>query len=125
MKLSHYLSSIFLLLFSLCSPKSYTQELDPYEAGWEGEKVCEILHEDESNRVLLCTFPPGTGHERHMHGPTYNYILEGARLVITDENGELELTLRSGLNYFSEAVAWHEVLNIGSTTLKALLVESK
>ncbi len=125
MRLLHYLSAIFLLSFSLFSNISFSQELDPYEAGWQGEKMCEISHEDDKNRILLCTFPPGTGHERHMHGPTYNYILEGASLIITDENGEQEVTLETGLGYFSEGVAWHEAVNVGENTFRVLLLEQK
>jgi hypothetical protein len=32
-------------------------------AGWQGERVCEQLHEDAPIRVLRCTFAPGVGHE--------------------------------------------------------------
>lgn len=119
------ISGIFFALSFLFSSLSFSQELDPYEAGWQGERMCEISHEDDKNRILLCIFPPGTGHERHMHGPTYNYILEGARLIITDENGEQELTLETGLGYFSEGVTWHEAVNIGQNTFRVLLIEQK
>ena len=47
-------------------------------AGWQGERVCELLHEDAQMRVLRCTFPPGVGHEPHYHPPHFGYVLEGS-----------------------------------------------
>ena len=34
---------------------------DPLEAGWNGERVCEKLHEDDVHRILRCSFPPAVG----------------------------------------------------------------
>ena len=53
-------------------------------AGWQGERVCELLHEDAQMRVLRCTFPPGVGHELHYHPPHFGYVLEVGRIVMAD-----------------------------------------
>lgn len=99
---------------------------DPLEAGWQGEKVCEELHEDERQRVLRCVFPPGVGHERHFHAPHFGYILEGGRMQITDESGTRTMDLRSGGSWVSEeGVAWHEAINVGETRSSYLIVEPK
>lgn len=98
---------------------------DPLAAGWKGVPVCERLHEDETQRVLRCTFPPGIGHERHYHRPHFGYALSGGRMRITDANGAREAALATGSSYTSAGTAWHEVLNVGDTTVQYLIVESK
>lgn len=98
---------------------------DPLAAGWRGEAVCEKLHEDRSQRVLRCTFPPGVGHERHFHPPHFGYALSGGRSRITDENGTREVEFATGSHSLSRGITWHEVHNIGDTTIVYLLVEPK
>ena len=96
---------------------------DPLQAGWEGESVCEKLHEDSKQRVLRCTFPPGVGHERHYHRPHFGYALSGGKVRITDANGVREVELATGSSYTSAGVEWHEIQNIGDTTIAYLIVE--
>jgi len=98
---------------------------DPLEAGWNGAPVCEKLHEDSDNRILRCSFPPTTGHERHYHDPHFGYAIAGGRMRITDANGTREVDLATGSSFASDGVAWHEVLNIGETTVVYLIVEPK
>lgn len=98
---------------------------DPLKAGWKGKPVCEHLYEDTEKRILRCTFPPGVGHERHYHAPHFGYAIGGGRVRITDGNGVRELDLTTGSSYTSEGVLWHEVVNIGNTTIKYLIVEKK
>lgn len=98
---------------------------DPLQAGWQGEAVCELLHEDSSQRILLCTFAPGVGHERHFHIAHFGYAIMGGRMQITDESGIREVDVPTGSNFTSDGVAWHEVLNVGETTGIYLIVERK
>ena len=98
---------------------------DPLQAGWNGAQVCEKLHEDGDQRVLRCTFPPGVGHERHFHPPHFGYAIAGGRVRISDARGERELELATGSSFHSEGVDWHEVLNVGATTIVYLIVEPK
>jgi len=98
---------------------------DPLQAGWQGEPVCERLHEDDQQRVLRCTFPPGVGHERHFHSPNFGYAIAGGRMRITDEKGVREVDLPTNSSFNSAGVAWHEVINIGETTVVYLIFESK
>ena len=97
----------------------------PLEAGWEGVPVCEKLHEDVDHRILRCTFPPGVGHERHFHPKHFGYAIAGGRLRITDANGVRELSLDTGSSYSSDGVAWHEIENIGDSTIVYLIVEPR
>jgi len=98
---------------------------DPLQAGWNGASVCEKLHEDADQRVLRCTFPPDVGHERHFHPPHFGYAIAGGRVRIADGRGVRELDLATGSSYHSDGVDWHEVLNIGGTTVVYLIVEPK
>lgn len=98
---------------------------DPLEAGWRGVSVCENLHEDSEQRVLRCSFPPGVGHERHFHPRHFGYAISGGHMRITDANGTREVNLATGSSFTSPGVAWHEVVNVGDTTVVYLIVEPK
>lgn len=97
----------------------------PLEAGWQGEKVCAVLHEDDAQRVLRCTFPPGVGHEKHQHPRHFGYATSGGRMRITDDRGTREVDLATGSSYASDGTPWHEVVNVGETTVQYLIVEPK
>ena len=97
---------------------------DPLAAGWQGQPVCERLHEDAGQRILRCVFPPGVGHERHFHPPHFGYAISGGRMRITDADGVREVDLRTGSYFASEGTPWHEVLNIGTTDVVYLILEA-
>jgi len=98
---------------------------DPLAAGWRGAPVCEKLHEDADQRVLRCSFPPGVGHERHFHDRHFGYAISGGRMRITDARGTREVDLATGSSFTSPGVDWHEVVNVGDTTVAYLIVEPK
>ena len=98
---------------------------DPVAAGWQGESVCEVLREDSELRIFRCTFPPGVGHERHFHPRHFGYALSGGTMRITSDAGTREVTLKTGSYFFSEGIAWHEGLNVGSTTVSYLMIEPR
>ena len=93
------------------------------EAGWNGERVCELRHQTDTHRVLRCTFPPGVGHERHYHPAHYGYALSGGTMQLTSESGTRTATLETGSDYSSDGTDWHEVVNVGETTVTYLIVE--
>ena len=98
---------------------------DPLEAGWKGKPVCEQLALTPQQRVLRCTFAPGVGHERHYHVPHFGYALSGGRMRLTDSSGTREVDLATGSYFTSDGTPWHEVLNVGSTTVQYLIVEPR
>lgn len=98
---------------------------DPLEAGWMGEKICEVLQENEKFRALKCTFAPGKGHERHYHAPHFGYILEGGKMRITDKTGTHDIETSAGASWKSDGIEWHEALNIGDTRAVYVIVEPK
>ena len=93
------------------------------EAGWDGQRVCELRHETQTHRVLRCTFPPGVGHERHFHPAHYGYALSGGTMRITDASGTRTVDLATGADYSSDGTPWHEVVNVGDTPVIYLIVE--
>ncbi len=98
---------------------------DPLEAGWQGAPVCERLHEDSQQRILRCTFPPTVGHDKHYHNRHFGYAIAGGRMRITDSTGTRDVDLATGSSYVSDGTDWHEVLNVGDTTVIYLIVEPK
>lgn len=102
-----------------------TQLPHAFEAGWEGEKTCEVLFEDDSTRVGRCVFPPGVGHEKHYHNPHFGYVLEGGILRLQDSKGVHGVTTRSGGTWTTTEITVHQAVNIGETTTSYLIVEPK
>lgn len=98
---------------------------DPLDAGWNGVPVCEKLHEDSDHRILRCSFPPSVGHERHFHDRHFGYAIAGGHMRITDSSGTREVDLVTGSSFASDGVAWHEVVNIGDSTVTYLIIEPK
>ena len=111
-------------LFSFSCQNS-TQLPDPLEAGWKGEKVCEVLEESDEIRVLKCTFPPKVGHEKHAHQPHFGYTLKGSRFRIIDAEGTREVNVPTAYNFYNEGITIHEVQNIGDSTAVFLIIEPK
>ncbi len=71
----------------------------PLDAGWHGELVCNLVHEDVEFRVLKCIFPLVVGHEMHEHQPHFGYTLNGIKFTITDQNGNRQVCVKTGDHY--------------------------
>ena len=95
-------------------------------AGWENERVCEVLQEDAQIRVLRCTFPPGVGHEMHYHPPHFGYVLEGNSVMrITTAAGVVDRPVSAGSSFSNDAEIQHAALNVGEETTRYLIIEKK
>ena len=116
---------VFVLLSFFISCKPKTTLSDPYEAGWKGKKVCEVIQDNATLRVLKCTFPPGIGHERHYHKPHFGYTITGSKFRITTTDSVREVDVPSGSDFSNEEITTHEVVNIGDSTAVFLIVEPK
>lgn len=119
---SRWLTRICLLL---TIPALADEWPGPVSAGWQGESVCEVLHEDAELPTVRCTFSPGVGHVRHFHPRHFGRTLSGGKMQITSDSGTREVTLKTGSYFFSEGIAWHEAVNVGDTTASYLTVEPK
>jgi quercetin dioxygenase-like cupin family protein len=98
---------------------------DALSVEWQGKKPCELLGEDPQIRIMRCTFPPGAKHLRHSHPATFNYVLNGGKVQVQDENGTRVAERPTGGHMDSPPVTQHEVTNVGDTTLQFLVVEKK
>jgi len=120
----------FLLILPILAGWALASDLpdlpEAFDAGWKGEKTCELLYETDSVRVGQCSFPPGIGHEKHFHYPHFGYVLEGGTLHITDDAGVVkEMQTVTGASWSTSEVTVHEALNIGDTNTSYLIVEPK
>ena len=96
-----------------------------FDAGWKGQKTCDLLFEDDTVRVARCVFPPGIGHEKHYHNPHFGYVLESGTMKIVDSKGEREVRTEAGTNWSTTQRTVHEAVNTGETTTGYLVVEPK
>lgn len=95
-------------------------------AGWQGERTCELLHEDDMIRVLRCTFAPNIGHEAHYHPPHFGYALEGdSTMRITTEAGVVDRAFQAGASFANDVEVRHAAVNVGAETMRYLIVEKK
>ena len=63
MKYLYHIGCLFVLMISCQDNKNINTLLpDPLQAGWKGEKVCEVLEDNAKIRVLKCSFAPSVGH---------------------------------------------------------------
>jgi quercetin dioxygenase-like cupin family protein len=124
MNIKYGLFAILITIVFACQPKE-SELPDPLEAGWNGEKVCEVLEDNDKLRVLKCTFPPGIGHEKHEHQPHFGYTLAGSKFKMTDSEGVRELDVPTGYSFSKDFVSVHEAENIGDSTAVFLIVEYK
>jgi len=130
-----YVRGLFLLGMSAFAQWSFAEDLTDgtiqnlpaaFDAGWKGEKTCEVLYELDSVRVGRCSFAPGVGHEKHFHVPHFGYVLEGGTMRIRDAAGvEKVVTTTTGKSWSSDKITVHDVLNIGDTTTSYLVIEPK
>lgn len=94
-----------------------------FDAGWQGQKTCELMYQNESVRVARCVFPPGIGHQKHYHNPHFGYVLEGGTLQIVDDSGKKVVMTEAGKSWSTTEMTVHEALNVGDTTTSYLILE--
>ncbi|VAW36807.1 hypothetical protein MNBD_GAMMA01-2268 [hydrothermal vent metagenome] len=116
------LAMVFLLF--ACS-QTGNKLKGPLATGWQDKKVCEKLWENKHETILRCTFAPGIGHEKHTHNKNFGYALSGGKVQITDDRGTRVVNLATNSYFQSNGVNWHEIKNVGDTTVVYLIIESK
>jgi len=98
---------------------------DALSVEWQGQHPCEKLYEDAQIRALRCTFAPGAVHVRHSQPGNLVYVISGGKAKVQDEEGTRERQPKTGGLSDGPPTPWHEVSNIGDTTLSYLVVEKK
>lgn len=108
---------------SLGIDTSMTSEyIDPVKVSPNNYKV---LLENENVRILEMTLKVGERDEVHSHPSESVYFVKGSKLRISLPDGnKMEAEIPDGHVMWNEA--WtHQVENIGTSDLKAIIVESK
>lgn len=74
-------------------------------------------------RVLEINYKPGQSSAMHSHPDQALYVIEGSKGEFTDKDGKKNVVeLKSGMTMIRPG-GTHSVKNIGTTTMKAILVE--
>jgi quercetin dioxygenase-like cupin family protein len=121
---AHALTALSAIFFTASIVRA--QEPDALSVEWEGKKPCEKLHEDDQIRILRCVFPPGAKHLRHQHPTNFFYLLSGGKVQGQNASGLLPpQDFATDASALSPPVSWHEVTNVGDTTVGFLVVEMK
>ncbi len=96
--------------------------IDPVEVSPNNYKV---VSEDERFRVLEMNLPAGQKDEVHSHPSEVVYFITGGKAKIHLPDGQVvEADIPDGHVMSNEA--WtHQVENVGSSDIKAIIVESK
>jgi len=121
---------LILIALTVIFQWSFAQDLphlpEAFDAGWKGEKPCQVLYETDSMRVARCSFAPGIGHEKHFHYPHFGYVLEGGTMSITNEAGETQVRqVTTGKSWSTSEITIHEAVNTGDKSTSYLIIEPR
>lgn len=96
--------------------------IDPTKAAPDNYK---LLLENDQVRVIEMTLPAGTKDNQHSHQDETVYFISGGKVKIHLPDGQaMEADLPDGHVMWHEA--WtHTVENVGSTDIKAIVVERR
>jgi quercetin dioxygenase-like cupin family protein len=101
-------------------------------ADWQSEEkdavqaapqLYKVLKDSMNIRTVMATYKPGAASPMHFHPDHTAYVLESSRVEFTNKDGSKEVRqLDKGMALLIPSHT-HSVKNIGTTTLKVLLVE--
>ncbi len=98
-----------------------------WDAANDAAKVAGNLYkvaaDTMSIRVLEISYKPGQSSALHSHPDNALYVIEGSKGEFTDKDGKKTVVeLKKGMMMIGPAET-HSVKNVGTTTMKAILVE--
>ena len=96
--------------------------IDPVEVSGDNYK---LLMENDAVKVLEMTLKAGTSDIEHSHHDETVYFITGGKLKVhMPDGGSAEMEVPDGFVMWHEA--WtHRVENVGTTDIKAIIVEPK
>jgi quercetin dioxygenase-like cupin family protein len=98
------------------------QSLDPAVVN---PHTVKVTLENEHVRVFEAVLKPGDKEALHSHPRTVVYVIEGGRMRNHPEHGEVtESELTAGQTMYREPIT-HWAENIGTTTMRLVVVELK
>ena len=121
-----YVAGCLAVVVLFSAPRAMGEDVpDALTVEWQGQHTCEKLYEDAQIRALLCTLPPSAVHVRHSHPGNLVYTVSGGKAKVQDDKGTREGQPKTGGFSNNPPNPWHEVANIGDTTLSFLVIEKK
>lgn len=85
-----------------------------------------LLLENEEVRVLEYQLLPGERDKWHTHPPKVSYVVAGGKLRITTDDGQsFDVDETTDSAAWMGALGWHYAENIGTTTVRIVVVEVK
>ncbi|RTY95859.1 cupin domain-containing protein [Flavobacterium sp. GT3R68] len=101
-----------------------------HAVGQEAKKMNSNMHRDLGDDKLIhaveVTLEPGQKTDMHTHPANFFYAITDGKLMVHYKNGKDQLyDLKAGESGVSEAEGPHVTENIGSSTIKFLIVELK
>ena len=116
------LAAILFVCVSLMLTVGNAMAQDPIKVG---PNIYKNLFENDRVRMLEVTFAPGDSIAMHSHPDHAVYAVTGGKLRVTTSDGKtMEADLKAGDPIWFPAVT-HAAKNIGTTSLKLVVVELK
>ena len=89
-------------------------------------KTITVKLENERVRVLEANIDPGDKEQPHSHPASIIYVIDGGTMRNHAADGAVsDTTYKTGDTIYREAITRHWAENIGSTTVRLVLVELK
>jgi quercetin dioxygenase-like cupin family protein len=122
MKTMRFMSALFLSIYLLSSIPTAARAEDPLKVGPD---VYRLIFENDRVRVMEVDFKPGSKIGEHSHPDHFVYVTSPGTLKISKPDGtSAELKAELGQVLWIDAES-HWAENIGTTEVKALIVELK
>jgi hypothetical protein len=112
----------FVLIIVVCivaTSVSFAQDL------WKtNPKECVVLHDTLGTKMTLITLVPGATLAPHTHSPYQLYVLEGGDIETQPKGAAaVKMTIPTGVHAQAAGMGIHSDKNVGTTTIKFLLIE--
>ncbi len=88
--------------------------------------VVKVMKDTTYMTALEVVFEPGKKTNWHTHPATFNYVLEGGKILVEYEDGTSEtVELKTGDYVHLAPERPHRTVNVGTKPMKMLLIEFK
>ena len=123
MKKTQFIRTLLTLVVAVLS----TQVCNAQEVGSAhvtSPQYYQVLLENDNVLVLKMTLAPGESDNWHKHNAETVYFQSGGKATIATAEGVNTLEIPDGFTMWHDA--WeHQVSNVGTTTIVAIIVEAK
>jgi len=115
------MKKIMFILFACNTITSFSFAQDLWKTN---PKECVVLHDTLGAKMTLITLAPGATLAPHTHTPYQLYVLDGGDIETQLKGAAaVKMTLPAGLHAQAAGMGVHSDKNVGTTTVKFLLIE--